>query len=288
MDRISKTNFNVPTKDTVNYSKIYEYNTNTINPKELFIPYLKNRGGRDDALSKHVQEIRDGILKDGGMNVFPPIFVDINTLQIADGNCRFNAVLSILNDELLDNMVLRVIYEDIPEDKFDERVIQLNQGQKSWSTVDFIYNYMLRGYDSYKRLIDFCMSDDNLHTEDGKINPRYAAAVLRVSVGDLKKSTLQISDEDVELGKEVVYEAARIRDTFSKDPKANGGGWFEPFLRAWAEIRSKLGETSFKDYLKAVNYTVRNRKSSNPVPYGSNKKSDWNKFFSTVFMSDFR
>ena len=250
--------------------------------QELFIPYLKNRGGREDALAKHVQEIRDGILKDGGMDRIPPIYIDINTLQIADGNCRFNALLSILNDELLDNITLRVIFEDIPEESFDERVIQYNMGQKSWSTVDFIYNYMLRGYDSYKKLIDFCMSDDTLHTKDGKINPRYAAAALRVSANDLKKSTLNITDADIEIGHKVVQEAAEVRKKFSEDAKANGGGWYEPYLRAWAEFRDSLGGIQFGDYLKELNKTLKGRKTEVKVPYGSNKKADWNVFFRAV------
>jgi hypothetical protein len=291
MERNAKIYFGVPTKDgenRVDYAKIYVFNTNTINPKELFSPYLKNRGGREDAIAKHVQEIRDGILKDGGMDNIPPIIIDINTLQIVDGNCRFNALLSILNDELLDNIKLRVIFEDIPEENFDERVIQYNQGQKSWTTVDFIYNYKLRGYDSFDKLIKFCESDDTLHTKDGKINPRYAAAALRVSANDLKKSTLTITDADVELGRKVVYEAAEVRKKFSEDAKANGGGWYEPYLRAWAEFRGGLGEVSFKDYLRAVGNTVKNRKRDNPVPYGSNKKSEWFNFFSGVLLREFR
>lgn len=288
MDRKSKTYFGVPTKENVDFTKIYVFDTNTINPKELFSPYLKNRGGREDAIAKHVQEIRDGILKDGGMDNIPPIIVDINTLQIVDGNCRFNALLSILNDELLDSVKLRVIFENISEESFDERVIQYNMGQKSWTTVDFIYNYKLRGYDSFDRLIKFCESDDTLHTKDGKINPRYAAAALKVSANDLKKPTLSITDDEIEIGSKVIREASEIRLRFSSDIKANGGGWYEPYLRAWAEFRDLLGDISFKEYLKAVTNTVKNRKRDNPVPYGSNKKSEWFNFFSGILTREFK
>ena len=288
MDRLSKVSFGVPTKENVDYQKIYVFDTSVINPKELFNPYLKNRGGRDDAISKHVQEIRDGILKDGGMDNVPAITVDINTLQILDGNCRFNALLSILNDELLDKTILRVIFEDISEEDFDNRVIQLNMGQKAWTTVDFIYNFKLRGYDSFDKLIKFCESDDTLHTKDGKINPRYAAAALKVSANDLKKHTLSITDDEIETGSKVVREASEIRLKFSKDTKANGGGWYEPYLRAWAEFRDSLVDISFEEYLKAVANTVKNRKRDNPVPYGSNKKSEWFNFFSGILMREFK
>lgn len=286
MDRKSKENFGVPSKETVNYTKIYVYETNVISPRELFEPYLKNRGGREDAIEKHVIEIKDAIIKDGHMDNIPPIIVDINTLQIVDGNCRFNALISILNDELMNNLKLKVIFEDVPEDKFDERVIKYNMGQKSWTTVDFIYNYKLRGFGSFDKLIKFCESEESLHTKDGKINPRYAAAALRISPNDLRKPSLKITDEDVNIGKKVVKEAAEIRLKFSTDLKSNGGGWYEPYLRAWAEFRIKLN-VSFKDYSKVLGNCVKNKKRDHPVPYGSNKKSDWISFFSCIQTMEF-
>ena len=280
--------FGVPTKENVDYFKIYVFNTSSVNPRELFTPYLKNRGGREESLEKHIQEIKDGILKEGGMDNFPPIVVDINTLQIVDGNCRFNALLSVLSDESLPNVALKVIFENVSSEDFDERVINYNQKQKSWTTVDFIYNYKLRGYDSFDKLIKFCESDDSLHTKDGKINPRYAAAALRVSAQDLKKTTLTLRDSDIDTGTKVVREAAEIRKKFSEDAKANGGGWYEPYLRAWAEFRENLGATPFENYLRAVRVTVQNRRRDNPVPYGSNKKSEWYNFFSGVLLRECR
>lgn len=283
MNRQAKCHFGVPTKENVDYAKIYEFNSNVITPQELFVPYLKNRGGRIDALTKHIQEIKESILKNGGMDKFPPIIVDINTLMIADGNCRENACIELLNDGLISDITLRVIFEDIPEEEFDDRVIQLNQGQKSWTTVDFIYNYMLRGNDSYKKLIDFCMSEETLHKKDGKINPRYAGAALRLSPKDLTNASMSITEEDVEIGKRVVNEAAEIRKKFSEESKANGGGWYEPYLRAWAEFRDTLGNIAFEDYLKEVSKTLKCRKKEIKVPYGSNRKADWNGFFRSIY-----
>lgn len=283
MKRVLKEHFDVPTKSTVDYSRIYTYDASVINPSELFEKYLRNRGGREDAISKHVREIRDAIVKSGNMDKFPPITVDINTLLIADGNCRFQALLDVIQEGLLDKPLrYRVIYEDIPEDKFDERVIELNQGQKSWTLLDFIYNYSLRGFDSYTKFITFCEEDETLHTRDGKINPRYASAVLGKTVNELKKPTLTLTDEEMELGKISAKEANEVRKRFSKDLKANGGGWYEAYLRAWTEFRGMLSDTSFKDYLKEVGVTVNNRKTQVKVPYGSNKKADWNAFFRAV------
>lgn len=286
MNRETKINFGVPTKDEVDYSKIYSYESNVINPNELFSRYLINRGGREDAIAKHVNEIKDVIVKNGSMDKFPPITVDINTLQIIDGNCRFMAMSDALNDDGL-NLTLRVMYEDVSEEDFDKRVIELNQGQKSWGLLDFIYNYSLRGNQNYKRLIDFCESEYTLHKKDGTINPRYAGAALRKSVNDLKNSKLELSAEEVEIGKKVIEEAAEIRKKFSEDDKANGGGWYEPYLRAWAEVRDSLGDINFKDYLKAIKRQIDCNKRNNPVPYGSNKKPLWYSFFSNTLRFEF-
>ena len=275
---------NVPfSKEDVDYNHIYSFNVANVPVLEIFTEYFNNRGGRWDAVEKHIKKIRDAIVVAGNMDKFPAITVDINTNQIADGNCRFKAIKSIVEEGLmnLENLNLRVIYEDIPEDEFDNRVIQLNIGQQSWSLTDFIYNYSNRGFDSFTRLIEFCMNDETLHSGD-KINPRYGGAALKITKDGLMNPSLVITDEDVERGKKTANEAAEIRVTFSKDRKANGGGWYEPYLRAWAEFRDTLNGITFKDYLKEVKQTVERRKREVQVPYGSNKKADWNAFFRTV------
>ena len=275
------TQFNVPLKNNVEYSRIYSFDANVVPVREIFIRYLNNRGGREDAMEKHVREIMDAIVKEGNMNKIPPIIVDINTNQIVDGNCRFKALTYILDEGLLDDLILRVIYEDIPENEFDDRVIQFNMGQQSWKLIDFIYNYSLRGYDSFTKLIEFCERNESLH-DGNKINPRYGGAALKISSSELRKNTLVITDEDIRNGNDTVFEASEIRKQFTTDLKANGGGWYEPYLRAWAEFRGELGNISFKNYLKEVSKSVKYRKREVTVPYGSNKKSDWNGFFRTV------
>ena len=286
MNREFKSHFGVPAKDNVDYSKIYSYESSVINPNELFSKYLLNRGGRENAIAKHVLEIKDAIIKNGGMDKFPPIVVDINTLQIIDGNCRFMAMSDVLNDGSMD-LTLRVVYEDASEEEFDQRVIDLNQGQKSWGLLDFIYNFSLRENENYKRLIEFCESEPTLHKKDGNIIPRYAGAALLKKVNDLKNSKLELTDEEVEIGHKVVEEATLIRKKFSEDVNANGGGWYESYLRAWAEFRPNLGDISFKEYLKAVKRQIDGNKRNNPVPFGSNKKPLWYSFFNNTLRFEF-
>lgn len=273
--------YNVPLKNNVEYDKIYAFDAQEIPVVEIFVKYLNNRGGREDAMEKHIKEIKDAIVKEGNMDKIPPIIVDINTNQIVDGNCRFKALQYILEEGLIEHPILRVIYEDIEETEFDDRVIQFNMGQQSWKLIDFIYNYSLRGFESFTKLIDFCNRNESLH-DGNKINPRYGGAALRISSNDLKKTTLQITDEMIKNGNEAVYEASEIRKLFTTDLKANGGGWYEPYLRAWAEFRVTLGDITFKRYLVEVRRTIQTRKREVQVPFGSNKKCDWNQFFRAI------
>lgn len=272
--------FGLPNKTNVQYDRIYSVNVIETPVEEIFSKYFNNRGG--NSMDKHVREIRDAIIREGGMDKFPPITVDINTNVIADGNCRFTAAMEIKESGALDELYIRVIFEDIEQSEFDTRVIELNMGQQSWKLNDFIYNYSLRGKESFSKLIKFCDRNESLHDKNGKINPRYAASALNVPASKLKDINLVITDEDVERGNEVVYEANEIRKKFSSDLKANGGGWYEPFLRAWSEYRDKLGTVTFKDFLREVNQSVKYRKREVNVPYGSNKKQDWNMFFRAV------
>ena len=292
MDIKEKIYFGVPTPETVEYDKIYSYDSNVVNPAELFSCYLFNRGGREDAIQKHVNEIADAIVKNGGMEKMPPIVVDINTLQIPDGNCRFNAMKKIIANKLLDHVVLRVIYEYITPEDFDKRVIELNQGQKSWSTVDFIYNYSLRGNENYTRFIEFCESEETLKKKDGTINPRYAGAALCKSPNELKNSKLMLTDAEVEIGRMIIHEAEIIRDKINVagDRKANGGGWYESFLQGWAQFRPYLikEEIPFKLYLRGIQHQVAANKRENPVPYGSNRKFEWFSFFNNTLVFEFK
>lgn len=279
---ILKTEFGVPTKETVDYNRIYEYDAFELG-NDVFVKYFNNRGGRDDAMINHVKKLKDSIIKSGGYSLFPPIIVDINTLQIADGNSRWEAIMQIVKNELMDKLTFRVMFYDIPADKFDETVILFNMDQKSWTLLDFIYNYSNRGFDSFTKFISFCDSHESL--KNGKnINPRYGGAILKIPTTWLKRTDLLLTDEDIERGETVEKEATDIRLLFSPNPKANGGGWYEPYLRAWSEFSDVLNEKKvlFENYLKEVKITLKNRKSQVTVPYGSNKKQDWTTFFRAI------
>lgn len=266
---------------TCDFSRVYSFNVNEVPVELIFEKYLRNRGGREDAIQRHIKELADAMIKVGSMAKMPPITVDINTMQIVDGNCRFQAML--MAKEYVNGLVLRVIFEDIDENEFDDRVMELNMGHKSWSTTDIIYNYSLRGVESFTKFIAFCKDTETLH--DAKdINPRYGAAALGIPTSHLKSKVLTITDDEIMKGIACVNEAREIR---SRLPIINkgGGGWYEPFLRAWYEVRKKMVEKGipFKDYLKEFNFSLKNRKKVFKVPFGSNQRSEWETCLNSIF-----
>ena len=280
MTRYEKEVFGVPNKETVDYNKIYTYKTSVINPNRLFKTYDKNRGGDVQNTNMHVTKIKQGIIREGGMSKFPPIVVDINTLTIVDGNCRFAALVNALNSGEICNVVLRVMYEDVPATEFNDSVIRYNINQKKWTTSNYAYNYSMMGHDNYKRLIDFCMSEPMLHSKD-KIRVAYAAAVIGFPKDKLADARLQLTDEDIILARDVLHEAVDIKDTFITEGASTSGGWMETYLMAWREFRKSLEGITFKKYFEEVKKSIKSRKKEVKVPFGSCRRADWNMFFCT-------
>lgn len=282
---MNKNDFLRLTPETVEYDRIYTCNSSDFDFEDVFKKYFANRGGRNDnGLVKHIQDIAIAIINDGGTSMLPPIIVDINTMQIVDGNCRFEAMLRVIR-ETKRNLDMRVVFINVPDGKFDDYVIRYNEGHRNWTLLDYIYNLSERGVSSLTRFIEFCSRNVGLYDEKkNDINPRYGAAALGIPHTSLKKHGFELTKEQIEHGEIVAKEASMMRALFSNDPKANGGGWYEPYLRAWSEFRFKdnvLGDITFEDYHKTMKELMRTKTKAN-VPYGSNKKSDWNSFFRNV------
>lgn len=281
-------NFNLGLNpSTVDYNRIYCFNSKDFDFNEVFKKYFANRGGRDgdNGLAKHVQNIAQAIINDGGTDMFPPIIVDINTMQIVDGNCRFEAITKVIA-ETKTNLEMKVVFIDVPESEFDDYVIRYNEGHRNWTLLDYIYNLEKRGVSSLTKFIEFCERNVGLYDEKkNNINPRYGAAALGISQSSLKKRDFILTDEEVAHGEVVAKEANMMRALFSSNPKANGGGWYEPYLRAYSEFRFKdnvLGNIPFDTYYRKMKSMLKNAQRKANVPYGSNKKSDWNGFFRNI------
>lgn len=270
----------VPTVDSVRYDQIYSYDSSRVDIKNLFTLYENNRGGMLKQLQGHI----DGMVKSiaaGRFEWFPPIVVDINTLVIVDGNCRYSAVRKSLESGVVDKIVLRVVFINVSQEDIDKVVIDYNTTSKSWTTANFIYNFSKRGLKSFTKLIYFCDESEYLHDKNGKIKPRYAVAILGKPSDSLKDTQMTLTDEELNTGKKALSEAIFIKNLIEKKNHDANGCWMESFFRAWVEFRNDYllaKSVSFDTYFQ----TMKARLKQTEIPYASSKKTSWKTWFLAV------
>lgn len=280
MIKIDRVGNGIPTVSSVRFDQIYSYDSTKVDIRSLFNLYENNRGGMLKQLQGHI----DGMVKsmvEGRFNWFPPILVDINTLVIIDGNCRYSAVMKCLDNKLVDKLVLRVEYIDVQKDELDKLVIDYNTTSKSWTTVNFIYNFSKRGIQSFTKLIEFCNESEYLHDKNGKIKPRYAVAILNKPIDSLKDTKMNITEEEFQTGRGALADAVAIKNLIEKKNHDNGASWFEYFLRAWAEFIDEymsVKKINFNNYFEVM----KSKLKQTEIPYGSNKKQSWKTWFLAV------
>ena len=279
--------YGVPQKENVDYQRIYLYDTNVVNIEELFIPYLKNRGGRFVELERHIKEIAKSMMKYGGWAFFPPIIVDINTLRIADGFGRNSAIIELVKNGKLENVIFQVIYKDIPEEQFNDIVVALNSGQKNWGLLDYTYNWSMMGNDNIKRFIKFCEDEPALHNEKG-ITPRYATAILKKNPKAVQTGSLLLTDDEVTIGKVILHEALYVMKVID-DIEINGhtGGWVETYFSSWREFRNENSESELP-FSTFIELLCEKKESGNIYAPINGRKEQWIDFFNSVTIKYFK
>ena len=273
----------IPTKQSVDYDKIYVFKASEHKLSEMFTRYEYNRGSMDsERIKLHIAKIANALMSPGGCRAMLPIVVDINTLIIADGNCRFSAALDCIANGNND-IFIKVIFEDIPEGKLDERVIELNTTSQSWTTLNFIKNFALRGLGSYKEFLEYCYSNPMLIGKNGAINPRYAIASLGLYSEKLKDPNLVISKETFEFGRMVLRFASDIVEILQKEYRSCTIK-LEGFLGSISYLLKEVDdEIDYEIFIAELKKTVSSRKREVAVPIGSEKKREWNNFFNSIY-----
>jgi hypothetical protein len=269
--------FGIPTKDEVDYDKVYKFSgMSSREAKTMFEIYEANRGGMDELdapMKRHIKYLKSVFINDN--NVLPEIIVDINTLRIAEGNSRYMALIECLEDGV-EGVFIKVRFEDIPEDEFDQRVMDYNTHRKSWTTANYLGSYVKRDIGSYKEFVDFCKSNPMIDGSKG-YNPRDGIAALGQSSTKLSDGTLELTKEDFERGKKVFAVANEISKHFEKKDsnclvRKEGflGGISDAFI-----AYPNIDPSTFVDIVKGKQGNVR-------PPLGSNKKTDWSQYFQAM------
>lgn len=230
----------IPTKENVNYNRIYLFN----NPKavEKFNFHNENRFLKKSHIKEIIKDIESSPFHS---KYFNPIRVDINTLSIADGQHRLSAFLKAWENGSKE--VLRVIFEDYPKNDMINIVAKINSSNKNWTVSDYQHKLLVQGDDAMNQLERFGKE----HTLTQKLNkdgevvgcyPRYVYAIVfgKNITSDVKKSNVVIEEGQVEF-------AAKLHSELEQLVQALGyevSSWFESFACAWYNIRKNDGAYS--------------------------------------------
>lgn len=226
-------NFNViPTKDTVDYDTIYNYN---------FDPGFSFFNGNRLVIPSHVKQLKKDIIEGKyGSKYFAPIRVDINTMKVSDGQNRYVAFKELFSDGSPE--ILRVQFEDYPAEKAEKLnvICHINCGIKSWTVGDYEYRQIQEGNKNMISIKEFATSHPILckRNKAGEIKgyyPRYAYAVIlgRNATKEVKDGTISVSKKDLEFAEQMYSELEQLVRALGYEI----GNWFESFTHAWYSIR---------------------------------------------------
>ena len=223
----------IPTKDNVEYNKIYYYTDRNLVDKFGF--YKANR----PLNKRHIKEIKEEF--DNGQyhgKYVAPIRVNINNLNIADGQHRKVAFVESVSDEAY----LKVIFEDFPIDEIAamDVVVDINSSTDNWGITAYANRLKTDGNKAILNIEEFGKS----HKLTQKVNrngevvgyfPRYVYAIVlgRNATKEVKDGSITVTKKDMEFGEKMHDELEKLVDALGYEMNS----WFESFALAWRNIR---------------------------------------------------
>ena len=230
----------IPTKDNVEYDRVYCYTDRNLVNK--FGTYEANK----PLNIRHIKEIREEF--DNGQyrgKYVAPITVDINNLKIVDGQHRRAAFVESNSDEAY----LQVIFEDLPTNESDamDVVIAINSSIDNWGITAFEKHLKVDD----KKLIFNAEEFGKSHKLTQKVNrrgevvgyfPRYVYAIVlgRNATNEANKGNIYVTKKELEFGEKMYDELEKLVDALGWEID----DWFESFAAAWYNIRLKDGANS--------------------------------------------
>lgn len=223
----------IPTKDNVEYDRVYYYTDRNLVDKFGF--YKANR-----PLNKHhIKEIKEEF--DNGQyhgKYVAPIRVNINNLNIADGQHRKVAFVESTSDEAY----LKVLFEDLPIDEIAamDVVVDINSSTDNWGIIAYTNRLKADGNKAILNIEEFGKS----HKLTQKVNrngevvgyfPRYVYAIVlgRNATKEVKDGSITVTKKDLEFGEKIYDELEKLVDALGYEMNS----WFESFALAWRNIR---------------------------------------------------
>lgn len=264
-----------PTKETVDYDKIYHYTTPEALDRFKFCG--TNRDASIKTTKKILKQIKD---KQHGDQFVPPAMVDINTMIIYDGQGRYMAYKEAFFEGL--EADFKVVYADVPRDYMDLLIRKLQEGTR-WQNGDYYKRAIAYGNEACKKVQDWAYNHLELcKKKGGGINYSYAEAFIygHRKTEAVKKMTLTVTNEQLTFAEKIYDEVLKM----FKLMNYKSGPFIEAMTQAWYEKRGE-GKSLFNmaihdmgmDYVYEGFY-----KQLQGFHTGSTSKEDWKNKFSQV------
>ena len=211
-----------------------------------------------------------------------PCIVNMQTLNILDGQHRITAYKELLEEGKCDGINLYMVYYNLSLEDELNIIKPYNCVVRKWTLKDFVDSSIDTENPVSIALQKMASEHPLLHTvtKKGKVTPklRYAMACIygRNITKDIKNGTIGITDDMITSAQVIVDETYQIFQALHQ-PSNN---WVEYMIQAWHAIRNNQ-ETI--DFLNAVNFNVILEEiERTPTAEITGKKDVWHKYFRSM------
>jgi hypothetical protein len=225
---------------------------------------------------KHVKKLKGDFLI---TRLIAPCIVNMQTLNILDGQHRITAYKELLEEGKCDGINLKVVYSNLSLEDELKKVKPLNCDVKKWTLKDFVESSIDTENPVSIALCKMASEHPLLHsvTKKGNVKPklRYAMACVygRNITTDIKKGMIGITDEMVGSAQVIANESYQIFLALHQPSNS----WVEYMIQAWHAMRNDQETINF---LSAVNFNVILEEIERcPTSEFVTKKEVWHKYF---------
>lgn len=243
---------------------------------------FKKMDGNRTINNIHVKNIKEGLRN--SLDLFPPITVNSNTLNIIDGQHRVTAFLELVNSgELPTTATLDVKYVNISPEDERECAVNANTCSKNWQLVDYINSFSITN-ENYRILLDWCQKHPLCYpnvskTQKEKNNSkrdyrfRFASAILKQKscATELKNGTLVITEDDLINASTLYAEIETILNLLPSKPSA-----LEYVAIKWCSVRN------FQEWNTWIKYIKKMKDTKKFMELPRNNARDWEVIFNQI------
>lgn len=269
----------IPTKDNVDYDRIYHYTTAEALDNFIFVNF--NRDTYDKNVAKILRQIKD---ETHGSTFIPAIVVDINTMIVVDGQNRYEAFKKALSEGR--EVDVRVIYVNVPEDYLDTLIKVLQEGKK-WDNRDYFHRAIANNNVACKKIEEWCEKHRELCMDKSGPNRSYAMSFIygRRVDKEVKDLTLTINKTQLDFSEQIYKEVLGM----FKAMRYKRQNFLEGMTQAWYALRKDKNSTAnFFINEMGMDFVYGNIYYEMENYQPNTKKTDWDYKFGQIVQNLYR